>query len=835
VTAVLLALSVAATISTPSQIAMLTSARAQPGTVTVSAHAIPRERDEATQVESTTTVSPTASPAATPIAPYSTTVTVTPPVVSAGGTTLVTASGFSPGERLLITFSGGSYGYGLADAAGKLAGFTYSVPATAAPGTYRVTLTGMSSGRTAGGAITVVSRPAQAVTLDASPLICVAGSTITVSGSGFTPKETIVISLDGVAVTSTTADSTGSFAVSDFHVPPAQSAGLHEVSAVGHASGGSAAVVLTITAVPARLTLSPRSVVADGLTTLTGAGFAPREHVIIKVDGKQSADTVSDASGTFSVSIHVTAGTGSHRVTATGSHSRKSVATTIVVEAPVKPVLSLRPASAHPSEWVVVGGMHFAADEIVLVRFDGTLLQAVNADRQGRFENLKLQVPKSARNGRHTITASGVRSGRSASAGIDVVGQHTVPAATRTPTATVAIATDTPKATTAPTFTPKTRVKPTAKATATRAPTATPARHAAITACETPCTVPLAGAPLTGTHAPYGNAGLLAVDSAAGRAFVAISEMNRLVSLDLTTRHMLGDQATGSSPWMLAVDPAIHRLFVANGASASIGVYDTRSGHAAGKAISLSNIANGGAPYALAVDVPTKRLFVITGRRTCALDASSAAVLGCVISGDPYALSVSSDGSRVYVLDQLSPSSMLVLDGRSGKLVTTVALGDALPWAVVAVPAENKELVSLGSDVGLIVADRLQTRIHIGTTPRAIVVDRSTGHAFVLDPADGKVAILDTSRGKLLRMVKVGVQPSAATLDSTHGRVYVANQASGTVSVLSATTGQVVRTVRVGTQPIALAVDESRGLVIVLNGGASETDHAGSVTVFKTS
>lgn len=346
--------------------------------------------------------------------------------------------------------------------------------------------------------------------------------------------------------------------------------------------------------------------------------------------------------------------------------------------------------------------------------------------------------------------------------------------------------------------------------------------------------MPLSHAPLAGTHAPYGNAGLLAVDAAAGRVFVAMSNDNLLLTIDQTTGHLLPDQATGSAPWRIAVDPAIHRLFVANGTGESVGVYDSRSGRASGKGISLGGLANGGAPYALAVDVPTNRLFVIAGRRTCAIDAATAAIAGCVVSGDPYALSVSSDGSRVYVVDQMTPSSLLVLDGRSGKLITSVRLGSALPWAVAAAPAKGSALISLGGGVGLVVGNRLQAPVNIGVTPRSILVDPSSRHAFVLDPADDAVAVLDTAQGKLVRIVKVGASPSAAALDGTHGRVYVTNQGSGTVSVLSTATGQVVRTVRVGTQPIAVAVDEHRGLVVVLNGGIAETDRGGSITIFKT-
>ena len=65
--------------------------------------------------------------------------------------------------------------------------------------------------------------------------------------------------------------------------------------------------------------------------------------------------------------------------------------------------------------------------------------------------------------------------------------------------------------------------------------------------------------PLPGCQHHHG----LALDPAGRLAFIACDENNRLLTLDLATWRVTGDQPVGSGPDVLAYDPGAHRLYVA--------------------------------------------------------------------------------------------------------------------------------------------------------------------------------------------------------------------------------------------------------------------------------
>jgi hypothetical protein len=69
---------------------------------------------------------------------------------------------------------------------------------------------------------------------------------------------------------------------------------------------------------------------------------------------------------------------------------------------------------------VAVNGNNFLASEMVLIRFRGSLVQAVQANANGRFSNARFTVPGNAPYGLSTVTITGARSGRSASARLDI-------------------------------------------------------------------------------------------------------------------------------------------------------------------------------------------------------------------------------------------------------------------------------------------------------------------------------------------------------------------------------------------------------------------------------
>ena len=115
---------------------------------------------------------------------------------------------------------------------------------------------------------------------------------------------------------------------------------------------------------------------------------------------------------------------------------------------------------------------------------------------------------------------------------------------------------------------------------------------------------------------------------------------------------------------------------------------------------------------------------------------------------------------------------------------------------------------------------RLLSTVAVGSEPDAAVVDERSGHVFVVNQGDGTVSMLDARSGSVVGTITVGENPGAVGMDARAGRILVAGTNAdnqGSVSVLDARSGAVLRTLAVGVHPVAVAVDEQAGRAFVIN------------------
>jgi YVTN family beta-propeller protein len=282
-------------------------------------------------------------------------------------------------------------------------------------------------------------------------------------------------------------------------------------------------------------------------------------------------------------------------------------------------------------------------------------------------------------------------------------------------------------------------------------------------------------------------------------------------------------------PAAIAVDAQTHHAFVANSASGSVSVLDTRNGAV------LRTVRVGRSPLAIAV--AAAQAFVLSRDHVSVLDARSGRLRRSLpVGGELAALSVDATHGRLFVIDQ-GRSSVSLLDMRHGRerwrLVRHLKnKRDDLPLAISA-PLSRHVFVAWGSnnvsmlDVG---TGKVLRTVRVGGSPLAIAVDAKTHRAFVANSADGTVSVVDAGTCTVLRTVKVGKDPSALGVDQGAGRVYVANKGSRSIGVLDAKTGAVRRVVPVGKGPVALAMDGGGRRVVVVNNPAGASH--GSVTIF---
>ncbi len=131
------------------------------------------------------------------------------------------------------------------------------------------------------------------------------------------------------------------------------------------------------------------------------------------------------------------------------------------------------------------------------------------------------------------------------------------------------------------------------------------------------------------------------------------------------------------------------------------------------------------------------------------------------------------------------------------------------------------------------------TAITLGSKPRGVAVDSSTGRVYVgLHDAgnSANVAVIDgETMTQLNSLGSLGSHPNAVAVNSTTHQVYVTNRDSGTLSIIDPATG-LSRLVTVGATPWGLAVHPQTNRVFVANFGSNSITvvDGTAASVFKT-
>jgi len=166
----------------------------------------------------------------------------------------------------------------------------------------------------------------------------------------------------------------------------------------------------------AALSVTPSTVNRGGLVTVSGAGFAARETVLIFFNAapKTVTSAAADANGLIpatGVTVPYTLGPGPHRLTALGSTSKRSAHATVAVQA-LTPTIGLATPMVKPGATETVTGTGFGARERVTLALNGAALVTrpdVVTTAEGAFTTAFI-VPSRLLDGPNTIGAVGNRS-----------------------------------------------------------------------------------------------------------------------------------------------------------------------------------------------------------------------------------------------------------------------------------------------------------------------------------------------------------------------------------------------------------------------------------------
>lgn len=245
---------------------------------------------------------------------------------------------------------------------------TLTVPA-ATGGRHHIIAVGHTSGKQASIPFTVLPH------VSLSPTAATAGSTVTLTGSGFGATETVSArwnSTSGPSLGTGTTSSTGAVSFS-FTVPSSAGAGLATVYVTGASSNLSTSASFTVSSqTQSSLSLDYGAAYDFSMLHATGASFVAGESVKLYWDttsGTPLATATASSTGSFTQAFFVpqTPG-GAHTVIAVGQTSGQRAQAPVTIRA--SSFLSI--GYGNPGDSVTLTGYGFTAGETVQVRWGST-------------------------------------------------------------------------------------------------------------------------------------------------------------------------------------------------------------------------------------------------------------------------------------------------------------------------------------------------------------------------------------------------------------------------------------------------------------------------------
>ncbi|HEV2730272.1 MAG TPA: YncE family protein [Terriglobales bacterium] len=232
-----------------------------------------------------------------------------------------------------------------------------------------------------------------------------------------------------------------------------------------------------------------------------------------------------------------------------------------------------------------------------------------------------------------------------------------------------------------------------------------------------------------------------------GRGFVSAGQSSSVVIFDLKTLNTLGQVPTGKKPDAIIFDPATSQVLAFNGGSNNATVISAKDGKVAG------TVDLGGGPEFAAAD---GKGYVFNNLEdesmVIKIDARKLSVLQRWPTSpcqSPSSMAIDKNNRRLFI--GCRSRVMAVMDADSGKVVTTVPIGDHVD-ATAFDPGSGLVFNSNGEGTITVIhqddPDRYSVVETVKTLPRAktMALDHKTGNLFLSTVEDGEFEVLVVAR-----------------------------------------------------------------------------------------
>ncbi|MBD2705246.1 beta-propeller fold lactonase family protein [Spirosoma sp. BT702] len=263
-------------------------------------------------------------------------------------------------------------------------------------------------------------------------------------------------------------------------------------------------------------------------------------------------------------------------------------------------------------------------------------------------------------------------------------------------------------------------------------------------------------------------------------------------------------------------------------------VYDPISGNI------ITSVPVGRVPFGVSVSPDGSRVYVTNtlSNNVSVINTATNTVIATIpVGNNPKGVSVSLNGSRVYVANTDS-DNVSVINTATNSVTATIPVGNT-PVGVSVSPDGNRVYVANTNTVSVIntATNSVTATITVGGILEGISVSPDGSRVYVTNQTSNVLSVINTATNSVAGIIGVGNEPSGISVSPDGRRVYVANYSTNNMGVINTATNSVTAIIDLGDSPVGVSVSLDGSRVYVVNEVAENVSviDAASNTVVTTS
>ena len=247
-----------------------------------------------------------------------------------------------------------------------------------------------------------------------------------------------------------------------------------------------------------------------------------------------------------------------------------------------------------------------------------------------------------------------------------------------------------------------------------------------------------------------------------------------------------------------------------------------------------ASIIVGNTPIGLSVTPDGSKVYVanyVSGTVSVINTATNTVITTINVGNHPEGVGVSPDGTKVYVANTGSNTISIINTATNTVTASVNVLGNT-PYALCVSPDGTKVYVAnFNSNTVSVISTTTNTvkaLINVGSGPMGICISPEGSKVYVTNNGGYSVSVINTANNSVISTLSVGSGPYSVNVSPDGINVYVTNEYSNTISVINSTTNSVTSTVAVGALPQGICVSPDGTKVYVIN------ESSNSVSIINT-